>query len=70
MQAALLQLCLTAAAVVKNRCKGKGERQSNSCFGQNFCQKWRTKGSIDLVVDSGTRVTDSNSEPFDHGGRN
>ena len=47
----------------------KRERQSNSYFEQNL-SKWRTKGSIDLVVNSGTRVTDSNAEPFDHGGRN
>ena len=62
-------VCLTAAAVVKNRCKGKGKGSQILVLGKTL-QKWRTKGSIDLVVNSGTRVTDSNAEPFDHGGRN
>ena len=60
---------LTAAAVVKNRCKGKGKGSQILVLGK-ILSKWRTKGSIDLVVNSGTRVTDSNAEPFDHGGRN
>ena len=62
-------VCLTAAAVVKNRCKGKGKGSQILVLGK-ILSEMAHKGSFDLIVDSGTRVTDSNAEPFDHGGRN